>query len=279
MRKRPITLFLLLCAMSIVCLSTSADARPRRYRFQPATQPCPPTATTTGSQPAVASGLMDTDSICPLYVYMQHTDYCSYFAYDWDNCVAQSYDSTDCSLHATGCNYDHHTGPPTASQCGCLAMQSTDPDGTVKRRMPKDHPGHQGYGKASQSPLAKKWDKPDLPGSDPEAVKVTPYLTKVIRFKDAKGNPVTAQVFVAYVLVLKDLPCHPVKPVASYVSRATQIEDARADSDLTGGNSATESISPTPGLPFAYTYTLKDPVLGPVSMQVIMHHKANPHGK
>lgn len=235
MKTRSIWMTALLCAgLFLVVEPSSVHARGgRRMRCCPAT--CYP--------------LSDTQ-ICPMYVWMSHGSYCSYYALGCPSGAPQNYDSTACNLTTSGCG---------SGNCLPMPLILIPP------------PGQEGYGYPTE-PMVPKLD--GVPRHSPK-VRLDNYLTKTVKFKGKGDQVIYAQVFFA-----KAVPVLNTGNGIS-VSRGLQISDlptgTAADIDVTQPQSGGPVITPVHGQGHAYKLTLPDASLGSAEVVIVLHYSTPGH--
>lgn len=229
---------------------SDAEARGRRRRC------CPPVCVVAcTAKPDYA------ELVCPMYRWMTYASYCSYYALGHDSCHPQSYDSTDCSLAASGCG---------AGSSGCV------PSKRDTRSLHSNDLGNNGYG-GNKVDKVTDTQLPTL--SDLTNLKVDFVKKGIVRFRAADNSPIYAQFFIATV-VPRSVPAnHPeLTPITAV--RGMEINPATlgpGDYDLMGTLSSDVTITPVAGAAHEYLLTIQDPMLGQVSITIVTHRLTKGH--
>lgn len=242
--------FLVCCTVCILLMEPMhAEARGRRTR----------------RQPLVSLPRVDDIAICPLFVWMNHGSYCSYYATGYTSCTPQNYDSADCSLHSGGCS----TG------IGCLPLSAARDGKQVFVASPVEKDG---YGDANGSP-APEVVGGQLPGANLRDLDIRSLVTKTLKFKGPGPDPIYAQIFIAYVIPRVQPPNQP--PIQGvYVTRGMQVAGpiAKVDYDFTATPAPVgASIREKAGFAHAYLFSATDNAACAKEVTIVLHRSTQGH--
>lgn len=243
----------LLLFVTLVSLVLSPDlnveAKWRRRCCYPTTQ--------TWCQAPTSTGL-----VCPMYQWMNHGYYYSYYSMMWDTCQAVSYDSTASLPSASGCD-SNHDGLEPASKTNCL------PSTFLGRVPPDKHPGEKGYGYGYGAPNQPRVDKLDnpFPSAGTAILNIT-GVSQIFKFTHpSRGTDLYVQIFIADVSPKNTTSDYP-SIIVGHLSRGTEVNPCAVDRVYSG----TDALKPVPNVPYAYTFSY----LG-FDIPVVLHCASGPH--